>query len=114
MSTATHTIDAIHFTAPAPTGADSEISRVLKAEWTKLRTLPSTWRTAVMAVDHFHRLGGRSSASPRSNQWSTMTAAAAATFDPTACSLVGIRFCRRRAARGARRTGRDCRVRRRG
>ena len=26
------------------------ISRILKGEWTKLRTLPSTWRTAAFAL----------------------------------------------------------------
>ena len=32
------------------------------------------------------------SVSPRSNQWSTMTARSAQTFDPTACSLFGVVF----------------------
>ena len=39
-------------TYPAPRPSRCEpppISRILKGEWTKLRTLPSTWRTAVFA-----------------------------------------------------------------
>ena len=88
MSTATHTIDAIHFTAPAPPVRTSPPSRTLKSEWTKLRTLPSTWRTAVAAVSISVVLGAVLCIS-QANQWATMTAAQRATFDPTACSLGG-------------------------
>ena len=31
------------------TNMTTNVSRILKGEWTKLRTLPSTWRTAVFA-----------------------------------------------------------------
>ena len=49
MSTTTHTIDRSLHTA-APPERTPTIRRTLKAEWTKLRTLPSTWRTAAMAM----------------------------------------------------------------
>ena len=50
MSTATHTIDATLSTRPAPPVRTPKIRRAVKAEWTKLRTLPSTWRTVVLAT----------------------------------------------------------------
>ena len=40
MSTATYTIDATHLTATASPVRTPKIRRALKAEWTKLRTLP--------------------------------------------------------------------------
>jgi hypothetical protein len=88
MNTAPHTIDAIHFTPPARRVRTVPTSRVLKSEWTKLRTLPSTWRTVVMAVTISIGLGAVLCIS-QANQWATMTAAQRATFDPTACSLGG-------------------------
>jgi hypothetical protein len=88
MSTATHNIDAIHFTAPAPPDRTSPYSRILKSEWTKLRTLTSTWRTAVAAVSISVVLGAVLCIS-QANQWATMNAAQRAMFDPTACSLGG-------------------------
>jgi hypothetical protein len=50
MSTATYTIDATHLTATASPVRTPRIRRIAEAEWTKLRTLPSTWRAAVMAI----------------------------------------------------------------
>jgi ABC-2 type transport system permease protein len=88
MSIATHTIDAIHFTAPAPPVRTSQPSKILKSEWTKLRTLSSTWRTAVAAVSISVVLGAVLCIS-QANQWATMSAAQRATFDPTSCSLGG-------------------------
>jgi hypothetical protein len=88
MSTATHTIDAIHFTPPAPPVRTSAISRILKSEWTKLRTLPSTWRTVAIATVLSIGIGIIFCVS-QANQWSTMTAPQRHTFDPTACSLGG-------------------------
>ena len=88
MSTATHTIDAPHCTPPARPARTSPTGRILKSEWTKLRTLPSTWRTAVAAVSISVVLGAVLCIS-QANQWATMTAAQRATFDPTACSLGG-------------------------
>ena len=47
------------------------INRTLKAEWTKLRTLPSTWRTAALTL----ALGvGFGVAFSEVSQWHTMTA----------------------------------------
>src|ERR1700761_4274973 len=43
MSTTTSTI-------PLRAGPVTTINRYLKGEWTKLRTLPSTWRTAIFAA----------------------------------------------------------------
>ncbi len=88
MSTATYTIDSTHFTPPASPVRTASISRILRSEWTKLRTLPSTWRTAVIAVTISIALGAVLCIS-QANQWATMTAAQRATFDPTACSLGG-------------------------
>ncbi len=88
MSIATHTINEVHFTPPAPPVRNSTITRTVKAEWTKLRTLPSTWRTAVLAVSISVGLGAVLCIS-QANQWATMTAQQRLTFDPTACSLGG-------------------------
>jgi len=88
MSIATHTINETHFSPPAPPVRNSTITRTVKAEWTKLRTLPSTWRTAVMAVTISIGLGAVLCIS-QANQWATMTAQQRRTFDPTACSLAG-------------------------
>jgi hypothetical protein len=91
MSTTTQTIDAILFTPPAPSVRTPRIRRIVKAEWTKLRTLPSTWRTVVMALVISVALGAILCVS-QVQQWSKMTAGQRQTFDPTACSLFGIVF----------------------
>ncbi len=65
--------------------------RIAKAEWTKLRTLPSTWRTVVMATVISVALGAILCVS-QVQQWSKMTAGQRQTFDPTACSLFGVVF----------------------
>ena len=64
-------------------------ARILKAEWTKLRTLPSTWRTAALTL----ALGiGFSVAVSFSqiSQWHTMTAQQRQVFDPTSASMSGV------------------------
>jgi ABC-2 type transport system permease protein len=64
-------------------------ARILKAEWTKLRTLPSTWRTAALALV----LGiGFSVAVALSqmSQWHTMTAQQRQMFDPVSASMSGV------------------------
>lgn len=91
MSTATYTIDATHLTATARQVRTPKIRRTLKAEWTKLRTLPSTWRTVVMATVISIALGTILCVS-QVHAWSTMTAQQRQIFDPTACSLFGIVF----------------------
>jgi hypothetical protein len=85
-----------------PTHADSQaasaqatpvrtatIKRTLKAEWTKLHTLASTWRTVVMAVTISIGVGAILCVS-QVQQWGTMTVQQRATFDPTSCSLFGV------------------------
>jgi len=91
MSTATYTIDATHLTAAASPLRSPKIKRALKAEWTKLRTLPSTWRTVVLATVISIALGIILCFS-QVHAWSTMTAQQRQIFDPTACSLFGIVF----------------------
>jgi ABC-2 type transport system permease protein len=64
-------------------------ARIFKAEWTKLRTLPSTWRTAALTLT----LGiGFSVAVALSeiSQWHTMTARQRQVFDPTSASMSGV------------------------
>jgi ABC-2 type transport system permease protein len=91
MSTATHSIDMTHFTTPAPLVRTPRMRRIAKAEWTKLRTLPSTWRTVIMALVVSVGLGAILCVS-QVQQWSKMTAGQRQTFDPTACSLFGVVF----------------------
>ena len=100
MSTATHTIDATHFTPPAPPVRTPRIRRALKAEWTKLRTLPSTWRTVVMATVISVALGTILCVS-QVHAWSTMTAQQRQIVRPDRLLAVRRRLRRRRAARGA-------------
>ena len=64
----------------------SLVSRTLKAEWTKLRTLPSTWRTAALTL----ALGvgfGVAVAFSEVSQWHTMTAQQRQAFDPASASM---------------------------
>ena len=89
MSTTDYTTSPTHSFVPASPVRTATIRRALKAEWTKLRTLPSTWRTAVMAVTVSIALGTILCIS-QANAWSTMTAQQHSTFDPTSCSLAGI------------------------
>jgi ABC-2 type transport system permease protein len=88
MTTTTHTIDTASIAIPAPQVRTTPISQLLRSEWTKLRTLPSTWRTAIAAVTVSVGLGAILCIS-QAHQWATMTAADRATFDATACSLGG-------------------------
>ena len=92
MSTATLTIDATDFTPPAPPVRTPRIRRIAKSEWTKLHTLPSTWRTVVMAIVISVALGAIFCVS-QVQQWTKMTAGRKRQmFDPTACSLFGVVF----------------------
>ncbi|MGH9094643.1 MAG: hypothetical protein ACRDXE_05725 [Acidimicrobiales bacterium] len=83
MSTMTYT------TTPAPPVRATRVRRSLKAEWTKLRTLPSTWRTAAMATVIAIGMGVAVVASQLS-KWGTMTAQQHRVFDPTSTSLSGV------------------------
>jgi ABC-2 type transport system permease protein len=80
-------------TAPLPpvraTDMTTAIRRILKGEWTKLRTLPSTWRTAAFAFV-FAVGAGAVFTSSEASQWAGMTPGQRATFDATSCSLFGI------------------------
>jgi len=77
------------YLAPALPVRTTTISRTLKGEWTKLRTLPSTWRTAAFAF--VVSIGaGALLVITQANGWATMTPSQRASFDATACSLFGI------------------------
>jgi hypothetical protein len=89
MSTTNYTINPTRSIRPDSPLRTMMIRRALKAECTKLRTLPSTWRTAVMAVTMSIALGTVLCIS-QANQWATMTAQQRLTFDPTSCSLAGV------------------------
>jgi hypothetical protein len=70
---------------PLHAGPATTINRHLKGEWTKLRTLPSTWRTAAFAAAlaiGFTVLVDLSQVS--------LTAQQRHTFDPTSASLFGV------------------------
>jgi ABC-2 type transport system permease protein len=79
-------------TYPAPPALPARattISRILNGEWTKLRTLPSTWRTAVFAF--VVTIGaGAIFVSTEAGQWASMTPGQRSTFDATSCSLFGV------------------------
>jgi ABC-2 type transport system permease protein len=75
--------------APALPVRATTISRILKGEWTKLRTLPSTWRTAAFAMVFSIGLGAVLVIS-QADQWASMTPAQRQTFDATSCSLFGV------------------------
>ena len=63
--------------------------RIVRAEWTKLRTLPSTWRTAVLTM--VMAIGfGVAVAFSEAGQWHTMTAQQRQVFDPASASMVGV------------------------
>jgi ABC-2 type transport system permease protein len=64
-------------------------ARILKAEWTKLRTLPSTWRTAALTLALSIGFGVAVAFSEIS-QWHTMTTQQRQVFDPTSASMSGV------------------------
>lgn len=71
------------------TGAATTINRHLKGEWTKLRTLPSTWRTAAFAV--VLAIGFTVAVDfSQVSQWHSMTAQQRHTFEATSASLFGV------------------------
>jgi ABC-type transport system involved in multi-copper enzyme maturation permease subunit len=63
----------------------------LKAEWTKFRTLRSTWLTLAISVLAAIALGAVATASDV-RSWDDMSQAQRASYDPTSTSLVGILF----------------------
>jgi hypothetical protein len=76
---------ATTYTPRLPTGAPTMISRYLKGEWTKLRTLPSTWRTAALAGALAIGFTGAVDL-----QQAGLTAQQRHTFDATSASLFGV------------------------
>jgi ABC-2 type transport system permease protein len=70
-------------------GPTTKINRHLKGEWTKLRTLPSTWRTAALAAATAIGFTGIVDLSQVS-QWRSMSAQQHRTFDATSASLFGV------------------------
>ena len=71
------------------TGPATTINRYLKGEWTKLRTLPSTWRTAAFAATlalGFTVIVDLAEAS----HWHANSASQRHAFDATSASLFGI------------------------
>jgi hypothetical protein len=63
--------------------------KALKAEWTKLRTLPSTWRTAIVAL--VVAVGWSVAVvAIQLSQWHAMSAQQRRVFDPTSTSLSGV------------------------
>ena len=81
MSTTTHT-------TPLPTGPATVINRHLKGEWTKLRTLPSTWRTAALAG--VMAIGFTAAVDLSQLSRHSMTAQQYQSFDATSASLFGV------------------------
>jgi ABC-2 type transport system permease protein len=77
------------YTPPLRARAATTINRHLKGEWTKLRTLPSTWRTAVFAA--VLALGFTAAVDlVQVSQWHSLTAQQRSTFDATSASLFGM------------------------
>jgi ABC-2 type transport system permease protein len=63
----------------------------VRSEWTKFRTLRSTWLTMVLCVASGVALAALASASDAS-AWADMDAAERAAYDPTSTTLVGVLF----------------------
>jgi hypothetical protein len=63
----------------------------VRAEWTKFRTLRSTWFTSVLCIVSSVVLAALASASD-ANDWADMDAAERAAYDPTSTTLVGVLF----------------------
>jgi len=69
----------------------TNILDTFKAEWTKLRTLRSTWFTVGGSVAISVALAGLICLAEVS-QWDTMSASQRADFDPTSTALIGVLF----------------------
>jgi ABC-2 type transport system permease protein len=81
-------MSATTYTAPMPTGSATTIKRHLKGEWTKLRTLPSTWRTAAFAGAL--AIGFTAAVDLSQLSRHSMTAQQYQSFDATSASLFGV------------------------
>src|SRR5664279_505675 len=78
MTTTTHS-------PPMSAGLATTINRHLKGEWTKLRTLPSTWRTTALAATLAIGLTAAVDV-----QQASLTAQQRPNFDATSASLFGV------------------------
>jgi hypothetical protein len=78
--------------ASAPPVRATSTTKALKAEWTKLRTLPSTWRTAAMATGIAIGMSAAVVAS-QASQWHCLTAEHRTL--PPQIPWRGCRFCGR-------------------
>jgi ABC-2 type transport system permease protein len=76
-------------TVPAPTSRATTITRTVNGEWTKLRTLPSTWRTVAMTVVAAIGFSALATA-VQASSWATMSQQQRQAFDPTSTSLTGL------------------------
>ncbi len=81
-------MSATTYTPALRLGPATTINRHLKAEWTKLRTLPSTWRTAVFAGAL--AIGFTAAVDLSQLSRHSMTAQQYQSFDATSASLFGV------------------------
>ncbi len=91
MSTIETTMTLPIRATPAPLAGGTSFPRVVRSEWTKLRSLRSTWWTLlglVAVTVGFSALVAWGT----SNAYGSLSAADKATFDPTSQSLVGVVF----------------------
>ncbi len=77
--------------APAPAHSPSDIARTFQAEWTKLRSLRSTWWTIAGGAFVTIALSALICLAQVS-QWDQMSAKQRLTFDPTSTALIGVLF----------------------
>jgi ABC-2 type transport system permease protein len=88
---ATTYLAATSVAGPVPAERAINITDTFRAEWTKLRTLRSTWYTLGGAALASIILGALVSLATVS-QWDQMTAKERLTFDPTSTALIGVLF----------------------
>jgi ABC-2 type transport system permease protein len=80
-----------YVTTAVPSDRAVNMAATVKAEWTKLRTLRSTWYTLGGAAIASIVLGALVSLATVS-QWDQMTAKQRLSFDPTSTALIGVLF----------------------
>ncbi len=82
-------MSATTYTSALHVGPVTTIGRHLKGEWTKLRTLPSTWRTTALAATL--ALGFTIAVDlAEASHWHANTASQRHAFDATSASLFGV------------------------
>lgn len=85
------TLTVHHAPAMTPSTRAVNFAGILSSEWTKMRTVRSTWWTLLAAVAGMIGLSALVSAI-FVNRYPTMSAADRAQYDPTSVSLVGVNF----------------------